>query len=224
MIKSLSPENTSKYISNQVNNLFPDEHLIVPGQLLHCVEIAFERLEYCFSKVSNGRYHNGEEAMYNHLYSDHNTVFYWFLSNTVWQKTGNDALASKLYYLNKVMHGFDCLFDTALPDIFLVFHGVGTMLGKATYNDYFVVLQGCTVGSNNGKYPVLGKGVSLTANSSVIGACTIGDLSTVSTGTLIFDRDIGNNQTAFMNKQTGLMEVKTSKESYSKQFFKHHLP
>jgi serine O-acetyltransferase len=223
MVLSQSPGHISFYISRQLNNLFPDKNGVAIADLSETVKIALDRLENCFSRVSNSRYNNGSEAIYNHLYSDHNIVFYWFLANSVWQETKNEILSSKLYYLNKVMHGFDCMYDTKLPDIFLVFHGVGTMLGKATYSDYFVVMQGCTVGSNNGTYPVFGKGVSLTANSSVIGNCTIGDLSTISTGTLVFEKNIGISETAFIDNQTGLVNTKISKESYSKQFFRNYL-
>lgn len=223
MIVSQTPDNTSLYISRQLNNLFPDEHEVKTSQLLPAIKTALQRLEFCFSKVSNTRYHNGKEPIYNHLYSDHNIVFYWFLANSIWKETNNQILSSKLYYLNKVFHGFDCMFDTELPDIFLVFHGVGTMLGKASYSDYFIVMQGCTVGSNNGKYPVLGKGVSLTANSSVIGNCSIGDMSTISTGALLFETDLDAGKVAFVNKDTGLVENRISKESYSKQFFRNFL-
>jgi len=220
---SLSSDNIAFYISQQLNNFFPDTNKVEIADLSEAVKTALERVEYCFSKVSNTRYNNGSEPIYNHLYSDHNIVFYWFLSNSIWKETGNEALASKLYYLNKVMHGFDCMYDTKLPDIFLVFHGVGTMLGKATYSDFLVVMQGCTIGSNNGKYPILGKGVSLTANSSVIGNCTIGDLCTISTGTLIFEKNMNSSETAFLNSHTGGIDIKLSKECYSKQFFREHL-
>ena len=117
------------------------------------------------------------------------------------------------------MHGFDCMYDTKLPDIFLVFHGVGTMLGKASYSNFFVAMQGCTVGSHKEKYPVFGKGVSLTANSSVIGNCSIGNRCNLSAGTQIFEEDMNNDETAFINPLTGILQIKRSKESYGKQFF-----
>lgn len=220
MILSQTQEELVVYLCRQLNHLFPDKDEVKPVHLLESVATALGRLNYCFSQVSNYRYHNGTQPIYNHLYSDHNIVFYWFLANTVWVQAKNDQLASKLYYLNKVMHGFDCMFDTAMPDIFLVFHGVGTMLGKAIYNDYFVAMQGCTVGSNKGHYPVFGKGVSLTANSSVIGNCKIGDKCNISTGTLVFDKNMGANETAFVNPANGLVETRLSRASYAEQFFK----
>jgi serine O-acetyltransferase len=93
------------------------------------------------------------------------------------------------------------------------------MLGKASYADYFVALQGCTVGSQKGKYPVFGKGVSLTANSTVIGDCKIGNRCTISAGTTIFQKDIADDCTAFVNFETGKLEIKPSKECYAQQFF-----
>ena len=98
------------------------------------------------------------------------------------------TLANKLYCLNKVLHGLDCMYDTQLPDIFLLFHSSGTMLGKAKYSDFFIALHGCTIGSHKGRYPILGKGVSITANSSVIGDCYIGNRCTISTRTTIFQK------------------------------------
>ncbi len=223
MTLSMPTEGIRDYICRQLNNFFPDNQVVNEIDITGSLKIALERLEFCFKHVSNTRYNNGGTVIYNHLYSDHNILLYWFLSNTIWKKGENKALASKLYYLNKALHGFDCMYDTKLPDIFLVFHGVGTMLGKATYSNYFVVMQGCTVGANNGKYPILGEGVSLTANSSIIGDCSVGRLCTAGTRALLFNRHLQDNETIFINKKTGLLEVISSKESYSKQFFKDYL-
>jgi serine O-acetyltransferase len=146
-------------------------------------------------------------------------MFLWYLSNTLWREGYDNITCSKIYYLNKVLHGLDCMYDTLMPDIFLIFHSGGTMLGKASYSDFFVALQGCTVGSQKGNYPVFGKGVALTANSSVIGKCTIGDRCTVSTRTTIFQKNIENDNTAFLNFETGQLQFKISKSCYAQQFF-----
>ena len=218
MTLSQSHEELGFYLSRQINNLFPDKNEVLPAQLAGSIKIAMERLNYCFSKASNTRYNTGVGTIYNHLYSDHNIVFYWFLANTIWQQTKNDKLAAKFYYLNKALHAFDCMFDTGLPEIFLIFHGAGTMLGKATYSDYFIALQGCTVGMNNGKYPVMGKGVSLTAHSGLIGDCLVGDNVTISGYTCVMDKNIESNTVVFRNEQ-GANEFKMSKSSYASRIF-----
>lgn len=223
MILSLTPTSLAAYISRQLNYHFPDNEIIKENELEVCTEKALDRLENCFSKVSNHRYHNGYEAVYNHLYSDHNTVFYWFLANTIWQEEKHASLAAKMYYLNKVMHGFDCMYDTGLPDVFLVLHGAGTMLGKAVYNNYFIAMQGCTVGSNGGDYPVLGYGVALTAHSAVIGNCKVGDHCTIGAGTTLFERDLNSGDTIYTDKNTGGLTIRKSGTSYAKPFFKEYL-
>ena len=83
----------------------------------------------------------------------------------------------------------------------------------------FVVLQGVTVGSNKGKYPSFGKGVGLTANSSIIGDCNIGDRVNLSTRATIFDKNLEDDTTAFTDVDTGGLKTKKSKKSYAQQFY-----
>jgi serine O-acetyltransferase len=110
------------------------------------------------------------------------------------------------------------MYDTKLPDIFLIFHGVGTMLGKATYNDFFVALQGCTIGMNRGKYPIMDKGVALTAHASLIGNCNVGKLVTISSYTSVIDKNIETSNVVFKNNN-GELVCKPSVNSYAQSFF-----
>lgn len=219
MNQTLTTEYLSLYVSSQLNSFFPDQECVDLRKEKEIVEEALARVEFCFKHVTLKHYFDNNKVNFNHLYSDHYVMFIWYLSNSVYKHKGKCNLANKLYYLNKVLHGLDCMFDTLMPDIFLLFHSSGTMLGKAKYDDYFVALQGCTVGSQKGLYPVFGKGVSLTANSSVIGNCKIGTGATISTRTTIFQKDIQPYNTAFMNFETGQLEVKQSKAIYAQQFF-----
>lgn len=215
---SITRNELLKYLTNQVNNFFPDKYHIEKDFDI-ILDSSLERLDYCFKHVKSNRYFKNSESLYNHLYADHNVMLLWFLSNTAWQKLSNTNLASKLYYLNKSLHGVDCMYDTKMPDIFLIFHGVGTMLGKADYNDFFVVLHGCTVGSHKGKYPTFGKGVSLAANSSVIGDCNIGNRAVISTRTTVFKKTIPYDNTAFFDFDKGELKIQKSQNCYTQQFF-----
>jgi serine O-acetyltransferase len=219
MIQSLSTKDLCNYVSVQLNNFFPDGILIDLKEEKDIVEEAINRLDFCFKHVTLKHYFNGKDAIFNHLYSDHYVMFLWFLSNSVYRHKGKCDLANKLYYLNKVLHGLDCMFDTNMPDIFLLFHSSGTMLGKAKYSDYFIALHGCTVGSHKGHYPVFGKGVSLTANSSVIGKCQIGDRCTISTRTTVFQRDISPDQLVYLDFDTNSLNLKPSRNCYAQQFY-----
>jgi serine O-acetyltransferase len=219
MLLSLDKTALMDYTSRQLNNIFPDENKVNLNAISNLVDIALDRLDYCFKHVAFERYNKEGVTQFNHLYADHYLMYTWFLANTIWKEGGDTLVASKLYYLNKTLHGLDCMYDTKLPDIFLLFHSSGTMLGKASYADFFVALQGCTVGSQKGGYPVFGKGVALTANSSVIGNCTIGNRCTISTRTTIFQKNIEDDNTAFINFETGRLEIKPAKKCYAQQFF-----
>lgn len=216
---SLNKIDLQSYLSSQLNNFFPDKNFINFADYCKSIDKALQRLDFCFKHVSHHRYNNNGTTLFNHLYSDHYLVFIWFLSNTIWVETGNQTIATKLYYLNKVLHSFDCMYDTRLPDIFLIFHGAGTMLGKATYADYFVALHGCTIGSHKGGYPVMGKGVSLTAHSAIIGNCEIGNRVSISVHTSVFEKDIPDDTVVYIDSDTGKLHYKSSKSPYSQQFF-----
>lgn len=218
MITSLSPYELMDYTSRQLNNFYPDNQPVNLRDHQTQVQQALQRLEHCFLQCSLKHYFDGEQSHFNHLYSDHYVMYVWYLANTLWKERADRNLCNKLYYLNKSLHGIDCMFDTQLPDIFLIFHGVGTMLGKATYSDYFVVLQGCTVGMNRGRYPVLGKGVALTAHSSLIGDCQVGNLVTIANHTSITDTNFPDNTVVFTNRQ-GAIDTKPSQRSYAQSFF-----
>jgi serine O-acetyltransferase len=93
------------------------------------------------------------------------------------------------------------------------------MLGKADYKDFFVVLQGCTVGSHKGKYPIMGKGVSLTANSSILGDCKIGHRVNIGSGTILFQKEISNDTSVAADAESGTLKLREAKSNYAQQFF-----
>jgi serine O-acetyltransferase len=101
----------------------------------------------------------------------------------------------------------------------LLFHCVGTMLGKAEYNDYFVALQDATIGSHKGNYPKMGIGVSMTAHSSLISNCTIGDRVSISAYTNLFQQDLSDNSVVFRDN-LGQTIIRKIENCYAQQFFK----
>lgn len=218
MVTSLSIEQLINYTSKQLNYFYPDSELVNLDDYHDCVLLALDRLEFCYTKVALKHYFNGQHVIFNHLHTDQYIMYLWFLSNNIWKKCQHKSICNKLYYLNKSLHGVDCMYDTMLPDIFLIFHGVGTMLGKASYSDFFVALQGCTVGVNRGEYPVMDKGVALAAHSSLIGNCHVGKLVTISSYTSVFDMNIDEKQVVFKNNE-GKLICKPTMNSYAQSFF-----
>lgn len=152
------------------------------------IPLAYERLEYCFSRVKNRYYHKDGQPFFSPLITDQYATFLYLLANTIYSESRNRELADRLYALNKALHGLDVYYEVSLPSIFLLVHTVGTVLGRAQYRDYLVVYQGVTVGGNlNMEYPTMGTGVGLFANSSIIGNSIVGDGSSVSAGSLLVD-------------------------------------
>lgn len=215
---NIKVDDLMKFISTQINYLFPDNYYVDLKSYSDSFKVALDRLEFCFEKSNNSRYNINSIPTYNYLYSDHNVVFYWFLANQIWLDTKNNNICDKLYYLNKVVHGFDCNYKTKLPNIFLIIHGVGTMLGNADYEDYFITYQGVTVGFNNGFYPKIGKGNVLTANSSVIGNSCLGKFVTIGSGTTIINKKINDSMSVYRNDLGVLTEKKMNKLYISKYF------
>lgn len=220
MEMSITKKELSCMFAKQINFFFPDGNEVDPRWLGPYLDTALEKLAFCFSHSCHSRYFVNGQPKYYHLYSDHNIVLIWMLSNVVWKDAKDSAVASKLYYLNKSLHGFDCMYDTGLPDIFLIFHGVGTMLGKAVYSDYFVALQGCTIGSDKGHYPEMGKYVSLTANSSIIGKCKVEDYVTISTHSILMNENAFEKETVYFDRANGGIKKKIASVPYALQFFK----
>ena len=126
--------------------------------------------------------------------SDHFAMFLYYLSNSIWRETKNDELCTKLFYLNKVMHGLDLFYSVSMPDIFLLVHPVGSVLGNAHYENYFVCYQNCTIGADSA-YPSFAEGCVLYAHSSVIGNCHIGKNVRFGAYSFIINTDIPDNVT-----------------------------
>ena len=99
-------------------------------------------------------------------------------------------MSDKLYALNKAMASVDLFYQVELPDIFTFDHPLGSVMGRASYSDYFTFSQGCTVGNNRGIYPRFGQSVFMLSDSKVIGDCEIGSNVIIGANAYVKDVDI----------------------------------
>jgi serine O-acetyltransferase len=218
MKTSISQEALTTYVTRQINYGFPDAE-IEPARLHSYVSDACDRTEYCFSRVRNKFFFDGEQTLFNHLHSDQYAVFLYYLSNTIWEQSRDSALASKVYLLNKSLHALDAYYEVKLPDVFLLAHPLGTVLGRATYSNYFVAYQRCTVGSNlNGEYPTFAEGVALYGGTMVIGRCHLAQNSWVAAGSLLMDIDTATDHVAFGRHPQ--VQFKPTKNSVFNHYFR----
>lgn len=213
---SMSAERLATYVEHLLNNYLPDGE-VVPYRLAPLVAAALERVEHCFSRIHR-KYYNADGFIdFDHLNTDHFAAFLYFLGNTVWTRMSDTIVPTKLFYLNKILHGLDLYFAVPMPDIFLLVHPVGTVIGNASYGEYFVIYQNCTVGSDAGKYPRFGEGVILYSRSSVVGACFVGDNVVFAANSFVLNSDVASD--SMVVGQYPLQRVLTNSRSVRDRLF-----
>lgn len=154
------------------------------------VKPALERAAYSFSFSALPGYRDETgTTRFDPAQTDQYAMFVWFCSNEAW-RAGDLALAADLFALNKALNSIVCMWDTALPRVFLWIHSVGTMLGKAEYGERFVTYQNVTVGTDRHERPAFGANAILFPGAKVIGAATIGDRSLVAPNTVVAGEDV----------------------------------
>ena len=215
---SLPSDNLLNYTLKQLEYFYPDGKTIDSKSLRPSLDITLDRIHNCFSSVRSPRYFTENNSRLDHLYSDHYIVYLWYFANTLWKNGFDSNILNKLYYLNKSLHSFDCLYNTCLPERFLIIHGVGTVLGKGTYGEYFVAHHGCTVGVHNDSYPVIGERVALAASSAVIGDSRIGDGVSVGSSTSVFNKTIPSGHSVYRDYE-GKMTISKSSKRFADFYF-----
>jgi serine O-acetyltransferase len=192
MIASLTPDALRDYVHRLVAHHLPDGYMPNSADM-RVFSIALERLEHCFSHIHRKYYVEAGEPVFDHLNGDHMATLLYFYANSVWRESGDIELPTRLFYLNKILHGLDLFYSVSMPEIFLLVHPLGSVLGNAKYEDYLVIYQNCTVGAVTDVYPCFGRGTILYSRSSVIGDCVLGHDVVIAANTFIIDRDVPSN-------------------------------
>ena len=91
----------------------------------------------------------------------------------------------------------DLFYGVNLPNVFGVEHPIGSVMGRATFGEYFFFYQGCTVGGNGGVYPVIGDYVTMYSNSKILGNSHVGNHVMLSANTYIVDCEIPDYSIVF---------------------------
>jgi serine O-acetyltransferase len=172
---AMGVDELAEYTSAQLNNLFPDRCPASRTSLRPYIERSLERVEYCFERIALPAYGEHGRARFDPFHADQYCQYLYFVSNTVHRLEGDPRLAAKLFTLNRALNAFNCVYDTELPDIFLVVHGMGTVLGKAKYANYLLVAHNCTIGAIGGVFPHMSEKLILSAGASLIGDSLIGE-------------------------------------------------
>ena len=219
MILSINNRQLTSYVYKQICMFFPDEIKNDLPNIEKCVDIALDRVDYCFKSINVAYYCNeNKESLFNHLNGDHYAHFLYFLSNSIWTETKDEKLSSKIFLLNKALHGLDLFYARTMPDIFLLVHPIGTIIGKASFSNYLTIYQGCTIGasdSHNSSVPKIGEHVTMFSNSSLLGNCKIGRNVVIGANSYLINTSIKDDKIA-----TGQYpNIKISPNKSGKRFF-----
>lgn len=184
-----------RQLLKQLNNLFflnkEEEEIINEYK-----DYTNDRFLYNCSHLRNKYYKDINNL--SPLHSGQYTMFLYFLANTIYKNTNKRLeICDKIYNLLKIISCADLYYEIELPEIFMLEHPVGSVMGRAKYGNYFNFMQGCTVGGNHNDYPELGNSVIMYSNSKILGKCKIGNNVLISANTYIKNTDIPDNSIVF---------------------------
>lgn len=117
------------------------------------------------------------------------------------RRDGHSRLATRVFLVNKALHGIDLFPDVEMPARFLIGHTVGMVFAKADYGEWCIFHQGCTVGRLLDARPRLGEGVVMYPNSSIIGRCDVGRNTVLSAGVQLLNTDTPGDCIVFSGEQ-----------------------
>lgn len=223
MDMTLTKAELKSYVGRQLNVYFPDRYLFSGSDIDIAFDLALERTEWCFKHISLSGYSKEGQSMFSHLHSDQYSQFLYYLSNSLWKQSQNKPICDKLIFLNKVLNGMFFSYKAKLPNIFLLGHPVGTIIGNAQYSDFLVIFQNVTINTDvdekGNPAPKIGRGVFLAAGTKIIGNKPIGDRSSIGVNTMIFNREIPSDSVAFTSENGSISIVKRTKPCKAQSYF-----
>lgn len=205
MIISLPNTELLEFVVDQINSFFPSKK-IKKKDLKKSYAQSLDRIEFCFEnfkKLKNSNYkkyyRKKNNVYFNHLNIDHYTTFLYFLSNNMYKNGIDRNNCDKIYGLLKIVSSCDIYYEVNLPDVFLIIHPVGSVIGRANYSNYITIYQNCMIGSNHSIYPTFEEFVVLRPGSMVLGNSRVGKNSQIAAGSIVIDKEIKPNHTFFGN-------------------------
>lgn len=202
------------YTARQLQAHFPlaDDSLVLE-QLRTWVPAALERIRPILSAA-----HAFEPEQFNHLNALQYTTFLYLLANEAWRAHGHSELAERLFCLNRALNAIDLFYTVDLPEVFLISHGLGAVLGNVSYGNRLVVFQNVTVGRVGDDRPSVGANVVLFPGAVITGRTVIGDGSVVAAGTVLHGIEVPSDVVA--RQRDGRLEFLPRNRDYTALYFR----
>lgn len=212
MNMNMSKQELYNLCAKQLNNFLIFDESKEKKLLIEGIDVALERIRKSFALIKNKYYSRDGYVYFNTFHSGQYSIFLYYLSNSLYHIGSNPSLAERVYYLNKIFNSVDLFYEIELPDIFLLEHPVGTVMGRAKYADFFCFSQNCTVGNNKGIYPIFEEKVTMLSGAKIIGNSTIGENSIISANAYIKDTNIPRNSIVFGSSPNLVIKERTKIE------------
>lgn len=217
MRTSLNRNELNNYVIKQLENYIPDGYQVDKKILDDGIDIALLRCEKCFMHILLPGYRDEEGAVFSHLHMDQYASFIYFLSNTIWEKYQEKNLCDKLLNLNRILNGFFLSYKCEMPEIFILAHPVGSVIGNAKYSNGLYISQNVTINTHtneNGELDLqIGKYCFLAAGAKIIGGKKIGDRVSIGVNSLVYDEEIADD--TVVKNMNGEMIFQQRKKEFS---------
>lgn len=217
---SLPKEKLCEYVRCQLDYFIPDGYTVSQEYFMKLIDKVLIRCENCFKHIllPGYRLDNGE-AMFSHLHMDQYATFLYFLGNTVWNETGDKHLCDKILNLNRILNGFFLSYKCLMPDVFILAHPVGSIIGNAVYSDGLYISQNVTINTKvdaSGREMLkIGKGCVLGAGAKIIGCEPIGDRVSIGVDSLIYNKRIEDDSVC-LKDETGNLVIRQRNNTFCK--------
>ena len=223
MMMSLLENELLDYIIKQVNVFFPDKEVKINNDIENSFRLSLLRLEYCFKFINNSAYTKDGITIFDHLHTDQYLQFLYFWANTHWRMGYDENFSKKLGNLHRYLSGLFLSYKCELPDIFFIFHSVGTVIGNATYDNFLVISQSVTINTGDTvediKRPVLGKGLYLATHAKIIGNQEIGDYVSIGVEATSYKDNVPTNSVIINIKGENIVKPRKHITCFAQNFF-----
>jgi serine O-acetyltransferase len=191
-LRAGTPDLLGRYVATQLGSLFPAEGFNIDlERLMSILPGALDRLRPILATVRNF-----DPGLFNHFNALQYASFLYLLGNEQWRANGADALADRLFCLNRALNAVDLFYAVNMPEVFFLSHALGTVLGNAEYGDRLVVFQNVTVGRVGDDRPRIGSNVVLYPGAMVTGKAVIGNNCVIAAGTVVHGHQIPDDSVA----------------------------
>jgi serine O-acetyltransferase len=181
------------YVTAQCAHVIPDGREAVFRTVADAhFDEALMRMHRCINACAPWR-----QDEFNVLQSSQHAIFLYFLSHTIWTRSGDTEAPTRLFLMNKAFNGLDLFYEIAMPEVFYIGHSAGIVLAKATYGNYLVLYQNATVGRHKDQVPVIGERVVMYPGSAIVAGAVVEDDVVLSQGVRVIGQHVPRGQMVF---------------------------